>query len=517
MKIKTIILLFFLFFSVYNVFSQNKITNNDRKELTSLYNSKKHKEYLHCWHKLNVKIPGSYTFRTELANVYFYLQKYDTVNLILDELLEDAKEMRDTAVLLIAGKAHYYTQDFSMAVKLIKFVSELKNDENDANSEKINRWLSKAINAKSLANYKLSVKNTPIAYNPKLGFTLNNLLLLPDNNEAIFSEQSTQHNLQYSAVLDSILLKNISNYSSNHLLKNHYISFISFDGTTMLASEKTKGQYNLVQLVKENGIWKKTENFKFVNTKKFDEKDAYMSADGKAVYFASNKEDGYGGFDIYVCKQLPNGIWAAPQNLGNNVNTGKNEISPFIYPDNSTLFFSSEGHTNMGGYDIFFSVNTFESTNSFTKAINIGYPINSIYNDIYFSTTVDTRTGFFTSNRIEFGKQNSFFITQFPENKATPYVVLKGMLKKQNTDSLIDYANITVLDNNTNDIIGYYNVNSNSKKFIIILKPKQSYMILIQADGFKEETIIYNAPESSELLEVEKSFMLTPDNDSSTD
>lgn len=135
-------------------------------------------------------------------------------------------------------------------------------------------------------------------------------------------------------------------------------------------------------------------NFKFkkkvkmngsVNSKGF-ESSATISADGQTLFFASKRSDGMGGKDIYMTRKLPTGKWALPQNLGSNVNTKDDEDFPNLFYDGRTLYFSSKGHNSIGGYDYFKS--TWNSaTNEWSKAENLGYPLNTTRDNICISFT----------------------------------------------------------------------------------------------------------------------------------
>ncbi len=122
-----------------------------------------------------------------------------------------------------------------------------------------------------------------------------------------------------------------------------------------------------------------------------------VSPDGKYKYFSSDREGGFGGRDIYRLVKLPNGEWSAPQNLGPKINTKHDEDSPFISVDNKTLYFSHNGEKSMGGFDVFVSIVNDEQ--EWSDPINLGVPLNSMGDDIYYTTTADGLTGYLSSFR----------------------------------------------------------------------------------------------------------------------
>ena len=130
------------------------------------------------------------------------------------------------------------------------------------------------------------------------------------------------------------------------------------------------------------GRWTKIKEFKKpVNTKSWDSH-AFESADGNELYFISDRKGGYGNLDLYQSTKNSAGDWDKPENLGNTINTPFNEIMPIISPDGKELYFCSEGHSSMGGYDIFLSTKT--SQNTWSEPVNVGYPINTTDDNVYF-------------------------------------------------------------------------------------------------------------------------------------
>ncbi|MBK9735957.1 MAG: SPOR domain-containing protein [Saprospiraceae bacterium] len=147
---------------------------------------------------------------------------------------------------------------------------------------------------------------------------------------------------------------------------------------------------------------------------------AHMAFDGTALYFSSNRKGGFGGYDIYV-SYLNNGIWSLPVNLGNNVNTTGNEITPFL--KGSSLYFASDYHIGLGGYDI---VKSEVINGVWTTPINMGLGVNSI-NDDYFPAINSKGELFLTSNRLGGKGSNDIYKTM----KLTP-----------NEVATTDYTNI---------------------------------------------------------------------------
>lgn len=159
-----------------------------------------------------------------------------------------------------------------------------------------------------------------------------------------------------------------------------------------------------------------------------------MTPDGLNMYFVSDRPGGIGGRDIYRIVKLPNGEWSLPQNLGPSINTVNDEDAPFIGVDNKTLYFSSNGPKSMGGFDVFVSIR--DENNNWGDPINMGFPINSVADDIFYTTTIDGLKGYLSSSRNNgFGEKDIYEIENdyFGRNNIA---TLKGQIKVINNAKL---------------------------------------------------------------------------------
>lgn len=137
-------------------------------------------------------------------------------------------------------------------------------------------------------------------------------------------------------------------------------------------------------------------DYKGVNTDYW-ETHCTVTPDGNNIYFVSERPGGYGGRDIYRIVRMTDGSWSEPQNLGPTINTPYDEESPFIAVDNKTMYFASNGGNSMGGFDIFVSVR--DDNNVWSEPINLGYPVNSTGDDLFYTTTVNGLKGYLSSFR----------------------------------------------------------------------------------------------------------------------
>src|SRR5690606_5239826 len=156
------------------------------------------------------------------------------------------------------------------------------------------------------------------------------------------------------------------------------------------------------------------------------ESTASITADGKAIYFASNRRGGAGGMDIYKVEKLPNGNWGPAVSLGASINSADNEDAPFIHPDGKTLFFTSDGKGTMGGKDIF---KTQFVDGKWETPMNMGYPVNTVADDSYFTLTADGTKGFFSSDRPGgLGGQDIYAFDMPSKLVNVPLTMIKGKI-----------------------------------------------------------------------------------------
>ncbi|MBK8882817.1 MAG: PD40 domain-containing protein [Bacteroidales bacterium] len=189
-----------------------------------------------------------------------------------------------------------------------------------------------------------------------------------------------------------------------------YISCLSADGKMIFLSKDDNYNSDIYFSSLNGGSWAKTVKLnKNINTKYW-ESHGYISDDGEELVFASDRPGGFGGLDLYISHKV-NGDWGPAVNLGPEINTQFNEDRPFLINKAKTLFFSSQGHDNIGGYDLFRS--EIQSNGLWSKPANLGYPLNTPDDNIFFMPIGDGKSGYY-SNMKELtgnGKEDIYKIT----------------------------------------------------------------------------------------------------------
>ena len=144
------------------------------------------------------------------------------------------------------------------------------------------------------------------------------------------------------------------------------------------------------------------------------------------MYFVSDREGGYGGRDIYRLVKLPNGEWSQAYNIGPPINTPFDEDSPFLHPNGKTFYFSSNGEESMGGFDIFHS--ELNEDGKWTFPVNMGYPLNTVEDDLYFTTNADGKNGYYASSHEGGYGEKDIYKVLLEDKESEPLAILKGYI-----------------------------------------------------------------------------------------
>jgi outer membrane protein OmpA-like peptidoglycan-associated protein len=255
-----------------------------------------------------------------------------------------------------------------------------------------------------------------------------------------------------------------------------------------------------------NGEWTEAKKVEGINDPIFWDSQPSIASDGKTLYFASDRKGGRGGVDLYVTvKDLATGVWSKPENLGSVINTNADEKSAFIHSDFQTLYFSSDGHPGVGGFDIFFSKKGDDGKWSEPK--NIGIPINTNRDDLGFFVSTDGHLGYFASNEPSrsngksIGKYDIFSFDLYKEARPDEVAFFRGKIEDYGQGDPKGFK-VEVKDAVTNKITeamvdtitGNYSVvvNTKTKSDLIITVKKDNYAFSSQL--VKKDSLISAKP-----------------------
>jgi outer membrane protein OmpA-like peptidoglycan-associated protein len=201
-----------------------------------------------------------------------------------------------------------------------------------------------------------------------------------------------------------------------------------------------------------------------VNSSSWDSQPS-ISADGKTLFFVSNRRGNTGRMDIWFTTRTPEGRWAEPQNLGPQINTSGREMSPFIHPDNKTLFFASDTHPGMGGMDLFYTIR--DENGNWQKPVNLGYPINTAADEISLVVGASGREAYFASEQTGgVGGTDLYYFELYPEARPTAVTYMKGIVFDSDTRQKLD-ATFELIDLTKGEIILQSTSNAQTGEFLV--------------------------------------------------
>jgi len=268
------------------------------------------------------------------------------------------------------------------------------------------------------------------------------------------------------------------------------------------------GSCDLFKISHIGNSWGNPDNLgNNINSKYWDSQ-PILSSDGKVLYFASKRSGGFGGSDLWMSRMQEDGNWGPPINMGDSINTAGNEMAPYIHADTKTLYFSSDTHAGLGGYDLFISRK--RDKGIWSNAENLESPVNSKENEINIFINIDASKAWISSDRA--GGYGGFDIYEFDTEismKPEKIVFVKGIvIDKSNKEPLSAVVELTNLEK-SESVINLQSdpVNGN---FFIPIYPGVDYAFNISKRGYLFYSENLNFKDTFNLNSIEKTFELVP-------
>lgn len=260
---------------------------------------------------------------------------------------------------------------------------------------------------------------------------------------------------------------------------------LSVDGKRMYFTACNRpdgiGNCDIYVSFKKGDSWSEPVNLGEPINSASSEKQPSISPDGRTLYFISNRAGGFGGFDIYSSHLDDNGHWETPVNLGDSINTPYNEQSPFIHPDNQTLYFSSDGWIGMGGYDLF--VSRRKEDGGWGRPVNLGYPINTQKDEIGLFVNAKGNKAYFASSRKEGRGLDIYSFDLYPEAQPIPVSYMKGTVFDSETKQKIS-ARFELIDLQSGKLINQAISGSVTGSFLVTIPSNKDYALNVSKDGY---------------------------------
>jgi flagellar motor protein MotB len=267
-------------------------------------------------------------------------------------------------------------------------------------------------------------------------------------------------------------------------IQNEGAQSISSDGSYMYFTACNRpgglGNCDLYFSAFSNGKWSEPYNLGSPVNTSYWESTPSISADGRTLFFSSSRPGGFGGKDIWLTRLNENNKWTEPVNLGSEINTAGNEMSPFIHFDGKTLYFASDGLTGMGGYDLF--VTRMKDDSTWTTPQNLGYPINTFNDEMGLIIESGGKKAYFSSTRDKSKGKDIFAFDLYESARPNPVSYLKGKVFDKETGKLLK-ADYELINLSTGKVL-IKNSTDGTGNFLVCLPSGYNYGINVSKPGY---------------------------------
>ncbi|MGM0528898.1 MAG: TolB family protein [Bacteroidota bacterium] len=461
---------------------------------------------------------GNANIKFKIGNCYLHIPDEKTKAIpYLQEAVQNAsydakpESFRETRAPLEAyfalASAYRINYEFQKALETYVELKKLMTEEQMLrNADFIDQQINACHNALSFLDYPVRFDKQNLGPDINLGSMNVYPAISGDGNTLVYTEKRGLENTIYylkkeegewgTPVEITSQLGGERDIASNSLNMN---------GTELYLYKNDNFDGNIYVSYLENGSWSEIKKLnRNINTR-FYESHACISPGGNKLYFTSNRPGGEGGLDIYISEKNSKGQWGKAKNIGPVINTAFNEDAPFISNDGTVLYFSSEGHKNMGGYDIFSSKYLGDAWGSPT---NVGYPINTPDNDLFFNPVNNGQNAYYSMT--DGYKEKDIFYLDIKE-KLIPTYEIKGIVSLSDTTVEFD-DNYTVLlfSETVKDTIDIAYPNKTTGYYSFRVEP-DDYSITYKGLGYltvrENLTIQQDHPNKEEIIDV----ILEPD------
>jgi outer membrane protein OmpA-like peptidoglycan-associated protein len=424
-----------------------------------------------------------------LGEIYFTTKKYTDCIAILENAKDNIKtiypSIYQTKMYWQLADAYLINRNFEKCIENANLYLA-QNKKTEFGVQKAAKLIETATFSKQAVANPVNYKLTNLSININTDFDEYFPALTPDSKQLYFTRRTNnQEDIYYSEKINNTWTKaQLLDEKVNTSFYNEGSQSISANGNLLFFTTCNRpnvfGSCDIFYTYFDGKSWTAATGInKPINTPYWDAQPSF-SADGKAMYFSSDRPNGLGGKDIWVSYLDEQLRWSEPKNLGEPVNTPQDEQTPFIHPDGKTLYFASNGHTGMGMNDIFMS--KFEN-GQWTKPANLGYPVNTERDEMGLFVSTEGDKAYFASSRPEgLGKLDIYEFDLPQAFKPQPTTYVKTYIKNARTKAPL-FSQYSIIDINTNEIVNKGNTNSEGS-FTVCLDAHKNYALMVQKENF---------------------------------
>jgi len=487
--------------------NERKMLSKARANLDEGDYKKAKEQYL----KLLELYPNDVLYNYETALAYFEspIEKGKAVGFLLTALNNSNAGDTIPDIYYYLGRTYQYKGDFVKAIQAYKRFERLNREENgkDDLTKDVTRYIEMCENGKQyfennrkyvvVENLGPSINSEYPEYAPVIKDDESVVIFTsrrPDSyGGELYDDGKYYEDIYFSRFLEAAW-SNASNLDSAGQFINSLVNTPLHDAAITYSANEKK-----LFIYRDNDIWisEYIDNswstpLKLkgrVNSEKGREPSVFLGATETTLLVVSDKKDGFGGLDIYKSSKLSDNSWGPLENIGPTINTKYDEDAPFLTPDGNTLYFSSKGHTSIGGYDVFKSQ---WIDDSWTEPENVGVPINTAGEEIYFITNSEGSVGYYASSRSGgYGDMDIYRITL--ECKMIARTEIRGLVVSEETKAPTS-ATITVTDMISDKVVGVYYADSTTGKYSMELPTERRYNFQIEAANHEVQEGNFSVP-----------------------
>ncbi|MDB5262314.1 MAG: hypothetical protein JWQ14_1595, partial [Adhaeribacter sp.] len=441
------------------------------------FDKEKASEYIYRAQRLKPKVA---------KDVEYWLGRIDHLNYRFDEAI-----------------AHYRTYDVTLK----------KNDERKT---EIARLIQQSRNAKAQFNNAKDIFVRNLGETVNTAFSEHSPVIASDDNYLLFTSRAEnvtggkadQYGEYFEDVFDTRRPSPTAEWEKPKPVANinsqfHDAAIQLFDNDTKLLLYRDQNNGDFFFSTLENGTWSTPKSLgNNINTRDY-EGDAYITPDGKFMYYSTSHYAENGDKDIYVSERDANGDWGKPKSMGTLINSADDDDSPYLTRDGKTMYFTSRGHNSMGGYDVF--VTKFDSVSRrWSRPENMGYPINTPDDDAYYRLSPDGSYAYLSSYRMGGYGEKDIWTINYIKN-----VVIRGHVYNLRDKSVIPGVELVFSGQQANkQAISYRDVTKpDSGTYSVSVLSGRKYQVTVSKDGNNIATEEFDIPVvTNDTTVIEKDF-----------
>jgi outer membrane protein OmpA-like peptidoglycan-associated protein len=498
---KSVLLLLCCFFLLFSLAGQDQYTTKSKKAI-GLYNNAGREYQLLNYTKAIELLREATKTDSQFIEAWLLLAQVCTDAKLIEESINAYRTAIDLdpgyfpPALYLLGQNEYLTGQYQAAGEHLKMFLSL-----GYGSQEMKQSASRFIEN---CNFSVTAVANPVPFNPvNLGPNINTRYdeywpsLSADESILIFTVQipidennpriymNRQEDFYFSEYKDGEWQPARNAGYPPNTQNNEGAQTISADGKHLFFTACNRdgglGRCDLYYSERKGDRWSVPENLGPPVNSGNNEKQPSVSADGRVLYFVSDRAGGKGEYDIWISQRNDDETWMEPINAGDSINTAGDEQSPFIHPDNQTLYFASSGWPGLGRYDIFLSKR--RNDNTWSRPVNIGYPINTYNNEEGLIVNATGNKAYYSSDRIAGQGRDLYEFELYEEVRPVKVSYMKGKVYDAETWQRLQ-ARFELIDLNTGEVVMMSSSEPGTGEFLVCIPANTDYALNVSKKGY---------------------------------